>query len=269
MTIRVFVGTSPNGEDAEAAAVLEHTLRKHASEQVDIIWMALSRDPKSLWSDWNSTNFSTPFTPFRWTIPEACRFTGRALYMDVDTFAVADVAELWRQPMAPGVVALVNSNEGKLRTCVALFDCAAAQSVIPPVAELKRMDDAHEFMTKRLLANRHLLGAFKGKWNCVDLKGSSLDDPDLKVVHMSSIAHQPHFPHAVRRLAAKGQSHWYSGAHFDHWRPELIERFDVLLVEAAAAGFTPDRYEPAKPFGAYPMRSYQGVRVKGYSKTAA
>jgi hypothetical protein len=49
MTIRVFVGCSANGEDAEAQGMLEYTIRRYAREDVEINWMKLSRDPASPW----------------------------------------------------------------------------------------------------------------------------------------------------------------------------------------------------------------------------
>ena len=36
MTIRIFIGCSANGEDAEMAAMLEYTLRHYASEPLGI-----------------------------------------------------------------------------------------------------------------------------------------------------------------------------------------------------------------------------------------
>lgn len=260
--IRVFVGTSPDGADAEAQAVLEYSLRRHASETLEITWMALTRAKGSVWAGWNPTSWSTPFTPFRWTVPEACGFDGRAIYMDVDTFAVADIAQLWRQPMG-GKAMLIRETEGKLRTCVALFDCSAAKAVIPPLAELKRMHDPHKFMVQRLRERRQVLGAFDGQWNCIDLKRSEgLTDPTLKVVHYSSMAHQPHLKHARPRLAAKGLAHWYDGETAPHWRPELEARFDQLLAEAIAAGFAPARYEPAETFGDFRKKSFAGRPAK-------
>ena len=64
--VRVFVGCAPNHEDAESQAVLEHSIRKHASLPVDITWMKLSRDPVSPFSGWNTELWPTPFSGFRW-----------------------------------------------------------------------------------------------------------------------------------------------------------------------------------------------------------
>lgn len=102
--IRVFVGCSANGEDAESQAVLEYTLRKHASRPVELTWMKQTHDRKSFWHGWNTSSWSTPFTGFRWGIPAACKYQGRAIYMDSDVIIMADIAELFDQPMLPGKV---------------------------------------------------------------------------------------------------------------------------------------------------------------------
>jgi hypothetical protein len=92
--IRLFVGCAANHEDLESQAVLEWSIRKHASEPVEITWMRLSRDPASPWSGWATERWATPFSGFRWAIPEVCGFEGRAIYCDSDVIFMADVAEL-------------------------------------------------------------------------------------------------------------------------------------------------------------------------------
>ncbi len=57
-TIKVFVGTSAGGEDAEACAVLAYTLTERASVPVEIEWMRLSRDPESPYSGWMTDRWS-------------------------------------------------------------------------------------------------------------------------------------------------------------------------------------------------------------------
>lgn len=125
MTIRIFIGNSPNGTDAEASCVLEYTLRKNTKENLEITWMQLTNDKLSPFGGWNTFDFSTPFTPFRWTIPEICKFKGRAIYMDVDTICMADIADLWNQDMQ-GKAILCNAKEGEkpFRLCVSLWDCS-------------------------------------------------------------------------------------------------------------------------------------------------
>lgn len=258
MSVRVFVGCAPNGEDAESQAVLEYTLRKHASVPVDITWMALSRDPKSpFYSDgrngWQTQNWSTPFTSLRFMVPELCGFQGRAVYTDSDTIWMADVAELWSQDFAPGKCVMAKTADDPNRLCVSLWDCAGAKRFMSTSREAM----AHSFTRARLRSDR-VIQAFEGNWNCLDGEDyTALDDPDIKVIHYSLESAQPHLKYAVPRLAKEGRKHWFDGKMRPHWRKDLVELFDTLYAEAIEAGFTVDRYIPAVPFGKYKIASHE------------
>jgi hypothetical protein len=252
--IRVFVGVAAGGEDAESCAVLEHTLRKHASEPVEITWMRIGHGP--LFTGWNTLGWSTPFSGFRWAVPAACDYRGKAIYMDSDVLIRADIAQLWNQTIPAGKLALVKSG-GKLRTCVMLMDCAAFRGLPYTVDVLKKVQNPNGTVTRWLKDHPEKLAHFEGQWNCLDLKGvSGLDDPDLKICHYSQMAHQVHLKHAIPRLAAQGRKHWYDGEIAPHWRPELQAEFDRLLTEAEAAGYHPAHYD----WGGcgYDKRSYAG-----------
>lgn len=236
--IRLFVGTSAQNEDLEAMAVLEHTARKHCSMPLEITWMRQAR--KGPWSGWNAHGWRTPFTGFRWGIPAVCGYEGRAIYTDVDFLFFADLAELWNQPIPS--VGLVRNATGKLSTSCILFDCARAKRHTPSLDELRRMGDAHGEMLRYFRRNLGLLSECSGNWDCPDLGGTTIDDPAVKACHYTRIETQLHLKHAVPRLAAEGQRHWYQGEVRVHPRPELQERFDAELAEAIAAGYTLDRY---------------------------
>jgi hypothetical protein len=91
----------------------------------------------------------------------------------------------------------------------------------------------------------------------VDLKDASgISDPKIRLIHYSSQSEQLHLAHATARLAAAGQSHWYDGPTRAHRHPELQALFDQLLTAAGHAGYSPERYLPAEPFGRYGIRSY-------------
>ena len=242
--IRLFVGTSANGEDYEAEAVLEYSARKHCTQPLEITWMR--QGSTGPWSGWACGSGRTPFTHFRWSIPGVCGFQGRAIYTDVDFLFLADLAELWAQPV-PGV-ALVRNATGKLSTSCILFDCAAAKGHIPDVPSLRTMTDAHGAMLSYFRAHTHLLAPCVGNWDCADFekdtKGKgNLQDPRIKAIHYTRIECQLHLRHAIPRLAAEGRSHWYTGAVVPHVRPDLQALFDGLLAEATAAGYTPARYQ--------------------------
>lgn len=233
--IRIFVGTA-GGEDAESQAVLEYTLRQHASEPLDITWLAAD-------ATWNTNGWATPFSGLRWAVPALCGREGKAIYLDSDMLVLGDIAELWSQEIPSGRLALVKGEGAKLRTCVMLMDCHRLGYWLPPTRDIKSRADG-SFFNDRLAAQPELTGQIEGLWNCVDLKGcAGLNDPALRLVHYSSIAHQPSTPPALRRLRAQGRSHWYDGEIFPHARPELIELFDRLLEEAIAAGYRPENYE--------------------------
>lgn len=252
--IRVFVGTA-GGEDAESQAVLEYTLRAHASEPLDITWLVADET-------WNTSGWATPFSGLRWAVPALCNNEGKAIYLDSDMLLLGDIAELWNQEIPAGCVGLAKGEGRKFRTCVMLMDCKALGFRLPPLREIKRRADGRFFNDQFA----GLCGQIEGLWNCVDLKGcGGLEDPALRLIHYSSIAHQPHLKRAIARLSAQGCEHWYDGERFDHWRPELITLFDRLLEEAIAQGFYPEAYEVAgwkRPAG---LKSYKNVRVKGFS----
>jgi len=241
--IRLFVGVGANNEDLEAQAVLEYTARKHCSQPLEIVWMRQASSGP--WSGWACSTGRTPFTHFRWSVPDVCKYQGKAIYTDVDFFFVADLAELWNQPIPD--VALVRNATGKLSTSCILFDCARARGHVPPVSALRQMPDAHGTVLNYFRANPGLLAATEGNWDCPDLKGWNLEDPRLKAVHFTRIETQLHLKYAIPRLAAEGRSHWYTGEVFAHPNGELVAHYDRLFVEAQAAGYSIDRYR-VKPF---------------------
>jgi hypothetical protein len=237
--IRLFVGADGSGCDLESQAVLEYSVRKYASEEVSISWM--QQAASGPWSGWQMGSARTPFTHFRWGVPAACDFTGKAIYCDSDFIFRADIAELWRQDV-PGVL-LVRNPEGKVRTCCMVFDCKRARGHIPTFDDLRSSPDAQAMVLNYLKANRHLMSSFDGDWNSIDLRGyADINDPAIKGIHYSRIETQVHLKHALPRLAAEGRSHWYQGPVHPHPRPELQALFDQELAAADAAGYTVDRY---------------------------
>ena len=92
--VKLFIGTSSNGEDALAEMAYEYSLRKNTESNVDIVWMKQTNDKDDFWHGWDSSRWSTPFSGFRWAIPEYCNFKGRAIYTDVDMINLRDISDL-------------------------------------------------------------------------------------------------------------------------------------------------------------------------------
>lgn len=255
-TIRLFVGCSA-GEDLESQAVLESTARRFSSLPIEITWMQQAK--KGFWSGWNTAGWGTPFTGFRWGIPAACGYEGRAIYTDSDFIFRADLADLWRQEI-PGSV-LIRRADGKLASCCLVFDNTKAKAWLPDIEMLKSLQDQNGKMRAHLMEHRDELRAFDGDWNCADLKGyDDINDPRIKAIHYSKMPCQPHLKYAIPRLALQGRQHWYDGELTPHWRPDLVALFDAELAAAIAAGFTLDRYD-VEPFGPYKKKSWKDYQL--------
>lgn len=265
--IRLFVGCAANGEDIESQMVLESTLRRHCSMDIDITWMMLSRDPESPFVDWRTDLWSTPFSGFRWAVPELCGFEGRAIYMDSDIIGRADLAELWNEKMS-GKVVVAKGGEHGWRFCVALWNCAAARRIIPSMRVLKSSPDSHRRMISLFKARTDLVQPFTtGNWNCIDGESYlTINDPDIKLLHYSSEAHQPHLRYAVPRLAAEGRKHWFDGEIKHHWLPPIEEMFDREFERAQKEGYRIDSYRPAAPYGEYIKKSEKNYRSHQWAK---
>lgn len=258
--IKLFVGCAANGEDAESQAVLEYTARGLSSLPIDITWLALSRDATSPMGGWDTAGWGTPFTALRWAVPHLCGFKGRAIYMDSDMIVRADLAELWNQPMPDGAFALLRKTAaGKPRCCVMLLDCERARDSIPKLAALKSMRLQHGATIQRLRDKPSLSAEFAGNWNAVDPR--DIGDPGIKIIHYSSMPTQPQLTHAKPRLARKGLKHWYDGETGPHPNPDMQVLFDSLLEAAKRAGYRPENYEPATPYGVYRKFSFAGKPI--------
>ena len=259
--IRIFIGCSANGEDAEAQGMLEYTLRHYATEDLDLHWMKLSREPASPWFSnpkqglgWNTTGWATPFSAFRWAIPYVCKFEGKAIYMDVDQIARADIKQLNDQTIPDGKAILAKNTTTH---CCMLIDCEAFGRLtknLPSWQQLTRQ--AGLYRSVRATASA-VTAPFEGNWNCLDGEQyKTLTDPDIKVIHFTKVETQPHLRWALMRLHAEKRKHWGEYARpigLQHARPDVAPLVENLWKKAVQAGYGVERYLPkdAEMFGAY------------------
>jgi hypothetical protein len=101
--IRVFVGADDS--QLVPAAVLEHSIRKHASRPVEFTVMKdmpvpTPKDP--------ANRPRTGFSFYRFLIPKLSGYQGRAVYLDCDMQVFADMAELWDIPFDGHTVLCTN-----------------------------------------------------------------------------------------------------------------------------------------------------------------
>ena len=229
--IKIFIGTSANGEDAEAEMTLEYTLRKHSSEPIEITWMRQTKDLTSPWGGWKTNQWATPFSGFRWAIPEVCGFKGKAIYLDVDMLCFKDIAELWNTDLGdkPMLSKYINA---RWELSVILFDCKKMQQHLPSIEELKKLPSAPRVLGP---IAKNITVELDTRWNVLD--GELFTIPEMYILHYTIMATQPWKPK------------WFTGNPKDHHRPELKRLWFNLKDEAVNAGCKPPAgYEP---FGKY------------------
>jgi len=240
--IKLFVGADGTNCDLESQAVLEWSVRKNTTRDVDIVWM--QQAATGPYSGWKCASGRTPFSHFRHSIPAMCDFKGRGIYLDSDFVLMADIGELWDQPI-PNVMLTKKSSKphGKLKMCSILWDCEKAKGHVPGLDRLKQMDDPQGTLHNYFKDNDHLVDRPQGDWNAIDAAGySTIYDPRVKAIHYSRMSTQVQLKHCIPRLAREGKTHWYTGEIAAHPMPELQELFDKLLVEATENGYGIERY---------------------------
>jgi len=260
-TIKVFVGCDPNNCDLEQMMVLDYSIHKHTSVPVEIVWMQLSRDPNSYWysnpeacEGWNTTKWDTPFSGFRWAIPEYCQYSGRAIYMDTDVVILDDLLKLWSHPIDGKSIVAAKKVSKKTRMCTCVWDCSRAKNTLPKVEEIMEDADGHKKIMEMIKKNPQLLQPFNDSYNCID--GESLPVEDIKVLHYSDMGTQFSHKYSLKRLEAEGSKHWFDGEVLLHPRQDLVELFDSYYNEALANDYQLENYR-VEPFGNFPKKSQQ------------
>ena len=266
-TMKIFVGCDPNNCDLEQMMVLDYSVHKHAKGPVEIVWMQLSHDPNSAWysdqntgAGWRTQKWATPFSGFRWAIPEFCDFQGRAIYMDADVIVLCDVAELWLHPIhGDAIVAAKGGNSSRLCTCV--WDCEKARAQLPPLEKIRSDPDSHKKLMQLIKDAPQLIQPYEDSYNNVD--GENMPIEQIKILHYSDMGTQFSHKYSLPRLEAAGQKHWFDGKIMAHPRPDLAALFDRYYQEALDTGYRPEHYL-VTPFGEFSKATqlkYRGNKV--------
>jgi len=253
-TIRIFIGSSANGEDTDMERIYLHTLitNRAVGFQVDglhleVNWMRQTHDMSSPWAGWETQLWPTPFSGFRWGIPAVCGFKGRAIYTDVDMINLRDIAALWNTPMdGKPFMARTGHRFGGHEFCVMMIDCSAAEYILPPFERLRAIPEMHNRMIGMLSGDSSVVQTMDARWNVLDGEGASGDlaTEEMYQLHYTNMATQPWKPL------------WYRGSPGQHRRPDLVDFWylhDKLAKESEAAGVFqgPQCGREYEPYGAY------------------
>ena len=219
--INIFIGSS-DSDDTWIEKILVYSLLKNSSEKLNIQFLRPNKFP-----GWNRGGWGTPFTCFRYAIPELMGFKGRALYMDVDILCLGDIAELfnfdlegkpfgfvWDSLMSNGSqwehTAFSN---GWWADSVILMDCEKAKPHVAPIAYQRNPKKVYKweffsnmgspFKEKSLPYIKQL----PGNWNCFDGRNPShtpaglkkekqmeFSVEEIKLLHMTTLSTQPWHP---------------------------------------------------------------------------
>ena len=207
-TLHIFVGTDKFQHAAGAERVLEHSIRKHATCDVDIHWMRAgdpdwpvseAGKPAGTWNlgrpvdlAWPKKGTGTPFSPFRFAIPEVMGFEGRAVYFDADMLVLGDVAELLNHPMVSGY----NCCHVK-RTDVSVINCAWFRDK-PwwPRISMMRPSGWRVFEYLQLLVPRNAVcDNLSWAWNDCVGQIFARSPGTVKLVHYTDVRVQPYRPY--------------------------------------------------------------------------
>lgn len=186
--IRIFVGSEPGMEAAEAA--LAASIRRNVSGAVSITWMRAGAS--DAWSGWVRGGWYTGFTCFRYAIPFITGPEGRAIYMDVDMLVLRDLRALWNQPMTRPIAAL-----SPRRADVMLIDCAAlaTRHLDPWPATLAAMKGSGWQIQhyRTALERADAFEPLDPSWNIIDGTNAETID-DIGILHFSDMSTQPWRP---------------------------------------------------------------------------
>lgn len=202
MIASIWVGTDRWQKAAGAEAVLEYSIRKHATIPVDIHWMR-SGDPgfevgpvgsETVWNcghdgkqAWPKQGWGTPFTMFRMAVPELAGFTGTHIYLDADMLVLADIKELLEIPRHNAW--LSNSD---VYTDVSVIDASAFENREwwPSIATMRKSKNPM-WVYRNLIAAHHLFDpTLPWTWNMRDTL-----IPDGKLLHFTRVPSQPWKPY--------------------------------------------------------------------------
>jgi lipopolysaccharide biosynthesis glycosyltransferase len=222
MAIKIFIGSSPNGEDREIERIYEYSLRKHCTEPLDIEWMKIDKDESNIWGGWNTSKWFTPFSGFRWAIPHFCNYEGKAIYTDVDMINFRDIKDLYYMDMNDKPFAAREGKRWGYEFCVMVIDCAKAKEHIWDIEKLKNNEQSHSFHRKKFAESNDLIQPIDKRWNCLD--GEDLQLSEIYQLHFTNMSTQPWKPT------------WYEGETQKHQRDDIIEIYSKLREECELEG---------------------------------
>jgi len=131
---------------------------------------------------YSGRGWATNFTNFRWSIPEVCGFSGRAIYLDADQTVHDDIAELMYCPLQGLPCAI--------RTGVIVFDCSHPFWESSKWVSLDKMKSSGWRLGDFQKRIPHC--KFDVAWDVLD--GKEMSPREAKLNHYTAMQWQPYHP---------------------------------------------------------------------------
>lgn len=196
--IRVYVGVDRS--QMLAVPVLEHSIKRHTTAQVEVIPMLdlpvpVPKDPR------NSQR--TGFSFSRFCIPKLAGYQGKAIYMDADMLVFRDIRELWDIPFDGAKIVIqkeVKFEEDTLRKAgapekrkkqcaVMLLDCGNldwdVEKIVAGMDE-ERYDYEELMYDMCILPEEEVKYGIPFEWNSLEHY-----DPETRLIHYTDVYTQP------------------------------------------------------------------------------
>jgi hypothetical protein len=193
--VRVYVGSDERGGRGEA--IIRYGLQKYASCPIEMIVMEPNTSAPQYWGgDWNrgrdhmrpyAGGHRTNFTVFRFTIPEAAGYSGRAIYVDADITIHGDIWELYSFPLGGAPCSI--------RKGVILFDCEHPfwrSEAWPKIEKMRPSGWGLRDYLRVINKNNDELALFPIEWDVLD--GNEMDPYEAKLNHYTGMGRQPYHP---------------------------------------------------------------------------
>jgi lipopolysaccharide biosynthesis glycosyltransferase len=197
-TMRIFIGADRS--QALAVRVLEHSIKRHATVNVDVIPMLdlPIREPKDL-----KNAQRTGFSFSRFCIPKLAGYRGKALYLDPDMLVFKDIRSLWEIPFDGAKVVIQKEVKHEIETTrkdgapqkrqkqcsVMLLDCERLDWDVDAIIDgLDRGDYDYETLMNDLiiLKDEEIKYGIPFEWNSLEFY-----DENTCLIHYTDMLTQP------------------------------------------------------------------------------
>jgi hypothetical protein len=219
-SIRIFVGSDIYNIKAETA--LKWSILKHTSSDIDFRIMSRFNNDET-WKNWSNTGkWATCFSCFRWAIPAACNFQGRAIYLDSDMIATSDIKGLFDADCSKGI-----ATTPKRESSVMVMDCEKFADMPEFQLDALKKNAAKTNEYYNLLKSKDMVSYIDQQWNCLD--GDGYDINKTNIVHYTELPTQPWHP-APHRFTYKPHPNKEITALWLKYYEEAFEHPEVLQI---------------------------------------